>query len=82
MVQEQQKEVKRAVIDRGKYQIRAPYAFLQIPESKWFTMNAQQRFKHLSKVQSLPMKELQEPIDVASPIRAHNRPSVAARCCL
>ncbi len=42
LVQEQQIEVERAVINQGKYQLRAPYQFLQLPESKWFTMNAQQ----------------------------------------
>ena len=52
---EQQMELERAIIGRGKYQLRERYQFLHVTESKWFTMNTQQRARHLSKVQSLAM---------------------------
>jgi len=60
LVAEQQKELERAVINRGKYQFREQYRFLQVPESKWFSMTTQQRAKHLTKVQSLAVTEVQE----------------------
>ena len=50
---EQNKEVERAIVNRGKYKFRAEYQFLEIPESKWFTMSIQQRKTHISKVHSL-----------------------------
>ena len=64
VVGEQQKEVERAVIDRGKYCLRSEYRFLQVSQDKWFTMNAQQRAKHLSKVHSLVMTDVKiQPIN-------------------
>ena len=57
---EQQMELERAVVGRGKYQFQEKYRFLQVTESKWFTMNAQQRTKHLSKVQSLAVTEVHD----------------------
>lgn len=60
LVTEQQKELERAVINRGKYQFWKQYRFLQVPESKWFSMTTQQRAKHLTKVQSLAVTEVQE----------------------
>ena len=60
LVAEQQKELERAVINRGKYQFREQHRFLQVPESKWFSITTQQRAKHLTKVQSLAVTEVQE----------------------
>ena len=57
---EQQMELERAVVGWGKYQFQEKYRFLQVTESKWFTMNAQQRTKHLSKVQSLAVTEVHD----------------------
>ena len=50
---EQIKEDERAVINRGKYQFGDEYKFLEIPESKWFTMSIQQRKHRLTKVHFL-----------------------------
>ena len=50
LVQEQQCEVERAVIDRSKYRFKEQYRFLEIPESKWFMINTEQRRSHLSQV--------------------------------
>ena len=50
---EQDKEVERAILCRGKYRFREEYKFLEVSESKWFTMNSTQRKQHLTKVHSL-----------------------------
>ena len=60
LVQEQQREVERAVVGRGKYRLREQYRNLEIPESKWFTMNAEQRTKHLSRIHSTAVSEPSE----------------------
>ena len=60
LVKEQQREVERAVIGRGKYQFREEYRYLEVPESKWFTMNTEQRRNHLSKVQATQVSEASE----------------------
>ncbi len=53
IVDEQQKEVERAIIGRGKYQLCEQYQSLEIPESRWFLMNTQQRKAHLKKLHSV-----------------------------
>ena len=50
LVQEQQCEVERAVIGRSKYRFKEQYRFLEIPESKCFMINTEQRRRHLSQV--------------------------------
>ena len=60
LVQEQQCEVERAVIGRNKYRFTEQYRFLEIPESKWFMMNTEQRRRHLSQVQSTQVAEASE----------------------
>ena len=52
LVAEQRKEIEQAVFNHGKYQFRSPYQFLEVDEAKWFSMNSQQRSKHLLKVHS------------------------------
>lgn len=56
LVNEQQKELERAVIGRGKYQLKRQYQYLQVAESKWFLMTQEQRKTHLSKLQSVAPK--------------------------
>ena len=53
LVKNQQREIEKAVIRRGKYRLKEQYRFLEIPESKWFVMSEDQRKKHLSKLQSV-----------------------------
>ena len=43
-----QKELERAVIGRGKYQLKKEYQYLQVTESRWFVMTQEQRKTHLS----------------------------------
>jgi hypothetical protein len=56
LVNEQQKELERAVIGRGKYQLKQQYQYLQVAESKWFLMTPEQRKNHLSKLHSVALK--------------------------
>ena len=49
-IDEQEREVERAVIDRGKYRFRSDYRYLVKHESNWFKMTASQRQAHLNKV--------------------------------
>ena len=55
---EQQRELERAVIGRGKYQLQQQYKFLELPENKWFRMSLQQRKDHLSKLQSITIIDI------------------------
>ena len=72
VVNEQQRELERAVIGRGKYQLQQQYKFLEVPENKWFRMSLQQRKDHLSKLQSVTiidingMEELESATSVAN----------------
>ena len=52
VVDEQEKEVQRAVIVRGKYRFKEQYQHLVISEERWFRMTEQQRRKHLQNVAS------------------------------
>ena len=56
LVNEQQKELERAVIGRGKYQLKQQYQNLQVTESKWFLMTQEQRKNHLTKLESVALK--------------------------
>ena len=52
VVDEQEKEVERAVISRGKYKFHPDYTHLEIKESEWFKMTKDQREKHIKKFAS------------------------------
>ena len=56
LVNEQQKELERVVIGRGKYQLKQEYQYLEVTESRWFVMTQEQRKNHLSKLQSVVLK--------------------------
>ena len=75
MVAEQNREVERAVIRRGKYRFRTSYKFLEIEESKWFKMTAQQRTKHLSKVHSLSVTDEEVSTQELAPMMPSVNPS-------
>lgn len=51
MVDEQERELERALIGRGKYKFRKEFHFLEIPEGDWFRMSKAQRENHMKKVQ-------------------------------
>ena len=50
LIDEQERELERAVIGRGKYRFRREFQHLQIEEEVWFRMSRDQREKHLKKV--------------------------------
>ena len=50
LIDEQERELERAVIGRGKYRFRREFQHLQIEEDLWFRMSRDQREKHLTKV--------------------------------
>lgn len=39
VVDEQQREVERAIFGRGKYKIRPQYSTLEVQEAKWFALH-------------------------------------------
>lgn len=47
LISEQDKEVERAVIRRGKFLFQKEFHHLQIEEATWFRMSQDQREKHL-----------------------------------
>lgn len=49
LIIKQDREIERAIIGRGKYEIRPQYRSFSILESKWFVMSASQRELHLQK---------------------------------
>ena len=49
LICEQEREVERAVIGRGKYELRPQYQSFHVPETKWFAMSTMQRERHLKK---------------------------------
>ena len=53
LVSEQKQDVERALVNRGKLQLRSQYQALGVRESDWFTMNSQQRKQHLNKLHSI-----------------------------
>ena len=59
VVDEQEKEVERAVIGRGKYRFKEEYQYLQVAEDKWFKMTPDQRQTHLKKVSAMHVKKSQ-----------------------
>jgi hypothetical protein len=77
LVEEQNREVECAVINRGKYQLRKQFKFLEITESKWFSMNQQQRSQHLSKVHSYAIQEGRQTATCSSVIELQIRSSLS-----
>lgn len=58
---EQESEVERAILHRGKYPLRPQYQHFEIAESKWFAMSHDQRMKHLKKVNAAPVSSILNP---------------------
>ncbi len=49
LVEQQKREVEKAVIGYGVCQLKSQYSFLSVPEEKWFRMTQEQRQLHLRK---------------------------------
>lgn len=54
VIDEQDEEVSRAVIGKGKYEIRPGFKQLEKSEAEWFTMQGEARKQHLRKVAITP----------------------------
>ena len=52
VIDEQEREVERAVIKRGKFRFKEEYSHLEVEELQWFSMTPDQRRIHLKKVAS------------------------------
>ena len=50
LIVEQEREIERAIVGRGKYELRPQYRSFSVLESKWFVMSTSQRELHLQKV--------------------------------
>ena len=50
LVREQQHELERTAIRRGKYRFQDAYSHLEVAERKWFGMTTEQREGHMKKV--------------------------------
>ena len=56
LAEEQEREVERTVVGRGKYQFVEEYQFLEVKEVDWFRMTKEQRKKHMHKVATAQLK--------------------------
>jgi len=66
LVHEQEREVERAIIGHGKYELRPQYQVWHVPETKWFTMMSAQREKHLQRFASTSITDVSFPDDAGS----------------
>ena len=66
LAEEQEREVERAVIGRGKYQFVEQYRFLEVKEVDWFRMTQEQRKRHMHKVATVQLKSAEIPSEQAS----------------
>lgn len=71
LVDEQKQEAERALVNRGKCQLRSQYKHLEVQESSWFSMNAQQRKKHFSKFHTIAVSDVKgkDASSIGSPSR-------------
>ena len=49
LISEQEREIERALIGRGKYELRPQYLSFHAQEVKWFMMSVPQREQHTKK---------------------------------
>ncbi len=52
VIDEQEAEVERAVIRRGKFRFKEEYQYLEVEENEWFRMSMEERQRCLKKVHS------------------------------
>ena len=57
VVDEQEREVERAVLRRGKFRFKETYLHLEVDENQWFSMSKEQRQAHLKKVSEAQVSE-------------------------
>lgn len=58
LIYEQDREIERAIIGRGKYELRPQYMSLHVPEVKWFVMSIPQREQHIRKFSNVSVSDV------------------------
>ena len=58
LIDEQEREIEKAVIKRGKYRLKEAYSYLEVNESDWFKMTKEQRRAHLKKMLQAAIKSV------------------------
>lgn len=56
IVQQQQREMEKAIIGYGEYQLRSQFSFLAVNEEKWFRLSQEQRLFHIKKFNSCTVR--------------------------
>ena len=64
LISEQEREIERAIIGRGKYELRPQYQSFHVPETKWFAMSTLQREQHLKKFADASVSDVSSPGDL------------------
>jgi hypothetical protein len=60
IVKQQQLEMEKSIIGRGRYCLRSQYSFLGVAEDKWFRLSQQQRIKVISKFNTCSVRAITE----------------------
>ena len=60
LVEQQQREVEKAVINCGRYRLRSEYTFLAVAEDKWFRMTEAQCIQHLKKFNTCSVRQSEQ----------------------
>ena len=60
LIEDQQREVEKAIIGRGKFELRSQYRSWYVPETKWFSMSQSQRTSHLNKFAAASLSDVNE----------------------
>ena len=81
LVDDQQREGEKAVVGCGKYFLQPQYHELRVPQSKWFTMNKEQRkrwLKKLNEMSVLPPGD--SPVTLHSALTVHFQQLMLLQC--
>jgi len=73
LVNEQIKEVEKAVIGMGECKFKLAYSHLEVPSNKWFLMTSEQRQRHLKKVIDMSSVALEDALTRSVPGVANTR---------
>lgn len=58
LVKEQEREVEKSLIGRGKFELRKQYQSWYVPETKWFTMTTAQRENHIKRFSDASLSDV------------------------
>lgn len=74
LLQLQRKEIERSVIAQGEYKLQDDYKKYSVQSTKWFTLTADQRLKHLDKFMSATITEPVTEMSVESSVTSTSCP--------